>query len=75
MTPTERQARITALRKELAELLDEEAAEAGIANMSTLKEECVALIRQNKAVEAVKLYRMRVGCGLRDAHDAVTAMK
>lgn len=41
----------------------------------SLEYRCVELVRKYKRVEAVKLYRSEVGCGLREAMDAVEQMK
>ena len=38
---------------------------------ASLEARCLALHRDHKKVEAVKLYRNEVGCGLREALDAV----
>ena len=73
MTPEARRARIAELRAELAKLLDQEHA-ACFMDVSYVKAECRAMKSSGQAVAAVKHYRDKVGCGLREAHDVVMAM-
>ena len=73
MTSLERQARIAELVRELAELRKQESEELGYDHEALLAE-CRALKRNQKRVEAVKLYRSKVGCGLGDARFAIDAL-
>lgn len=44
------------------------------AKKESLEARCMDLYRRWKKVEAVKLYRAEVGCGLQEAMDAVQQM-
>lgn len=67
-----RRARIEELRVELAQLMREEA-EAGLIDGAALIEECMCLVRADRKVEAVKIYRNRMELSLRESLDAINA--
>jgi ribosomal protein L7/L12 len=73
LTTAARRARIAALKEELAELYAQESAESG-AEAQAVIEECRTLKRAHKPIDAVKLYRNKMGCGLREAHDFVRTL-
>lgn len=73
MNTQERTTRITELKAELADLLREEA-EAAATDFAGLSEKCKEMRNAGNRIEAVKLYRNRTGCGLREAMYAVDAL-
>jgi len=73
MTPEARRARIVQLEQELAELRQQELAEKD-AHQQTIIEQCRVLKRANKEMQAIKLYRDKMGVGLREAKDYVDSM-
>lgn len=73
LTREARSARISQLTQELLVLREQEAAEFSVDEKAVV-EECRALKRAHKDMEATKLYRSKMGCGLREAHDAVQSM-
>lgn len=73
LTREERSARIAQLEQELSILRAQEAVEFSVDERAVV-EECSALKRARQVIEATKLYRRKMGCGLREAHDAVQAM-
>lgn len=73
MTPEERRARIVELERELAELRRQELDEKNAAEQAII-EECRALKRANKEMQAIKLYRDKMGVCLREAKDYVDSM-
>lgn len=73
LTRDERIARIAELEQELAVLRAEEAAEHTV-DEKAIVAECLALKNSGKSIDAVKLYRNKMGCGLREAHYAVQAL-
>jgi len=40
-----------------------------------IRTQCVELINQGKPIDAIRVYRDKTGCGLRQAHDYVMALK
>jgi ribosomal protein L7/L12 len=72
---TERQQRIAELRAELFRLQAEEAREAVAATDGTLRAECLEMLHRELPVTAVKHYRNRTGCTLREAKAAIDAMR
>jgi ribosomal protein L7/L12 len=73
MNKEQRRARIAELERELAELRKQESEDLGYDHEALLSE-CRVLKRDRKAIEATKLYRAKVGCGLREAHYAIEAL-
>lgn len=73
LTREERKRRIIELEQELVALRAQESKEAGVDEKAVINE-CRTLMRANKRVEATKLYRSKMGCGLREAHYAVMSM-
>ena len=69
-----RHARIIELQRELQDLMLEEEQAAQVDSRS-LREECLRMKQAGRAVQAVKHYREKVGCGLREAHDVVMALR
>lgn len=69
-TAEERRIRIAELQAELAQLMREET-EAKLADGSALIAECVRMADAGQKIEAVKLYRNRMGTTLREALDAI----
>ena len=68
--------RISALRKELQDLLDEEAGLLGIgpAQLDAVKAECADLKRKGMHMEAVRQYRAKTGLTLLEAREAVSQL-
>lgn len=68
--------RICDLRKELQELLDEEAGLLGIgrSQLDVIKSECADLKRKGLHIEAVRQYRARTGLTLLEAREAVSQL-
>lgn len=76
MTPQERRERISDLRIELGQLLLEEANEYGSTlDGKEILEECKVLKKEGKVIEAIRLFREKVGCGLMEAKHAVEGIK
>jgi hypothetical protein len=73
LTREERRARIAQLEQELSILRAEEAEELGFDSQAVI-EECRALKKAHRPMDAVRLYRNKTGCGLREAHDVIQAM-
>ncbi len=73
MNVQERTERIAELKAELAELLREEAEIAAI-DHAGLADLCREKKLNGERIEAVKLYRNKTGCGLREAMYAVDAL-
>jgi ribosomal protein L7/L12 len=73
LTREERRARIHQLEQELAMLRAQEVEEQGADSQDVL-EACRALKRANQPMQAIRLYRDKMGCGLREAHDAVQVL-
>jgi len=65
-----RRARIVQLEEELAELRRQEIAEEVEEKQATI-EQCRVLKRAGQHIQAVKLYRHKMGVGLREAHDYI----
>lgn len=74
LTPEARGVRIADLEKQLASILIDEHKQK-VANLDPLLTECRKLKAQGEKSIAVVLYSRQVGCGLRDAHDVVTAIE
>lgn len=73
-----RKARLAELRKELRELLDEEAQDLSLqtpASLDALRDECLGLIRAGKMPAAVLLYRNRTGLSLGESRDALLSLR
>jgi len=68
-----RHARIIELQRELQALMLEEEQAAKIDSRG-LRQECLRMKQSGQTVQAVKYYREKVGCGLREAHDVVMAL-
>lgn len=73
LTQEERRARIAHLEQELSILRAQEVEELGF-DAQTVIEECRTLKKAHRPMDAVRLYRNKIGCGLREAHDSVQAM-
>lgn len=73
LTREERQAHIVQLETELAELRRQELDEKN-ADEQDIIEQCRTLKRANKEMQAIKLYRAKMGVGLREAKDYVGSM-
>lgn len=69
----QRQARINELRRELASLLAEEAAECG-KNLDAVNALCLEHLRNGRPVDAIKAFREGSGCSLGEARDAVNGL-
>ncbi|HDR9103347.1 hypothetical protein [Paraburkholderia sp. A3RO-2L] len=61
------------MEHELAVLRAQEVEEQG-ADCQAVLEACRALKRANQPMQAVRLYRDKMRCGLREAHDAVQVL-
>lgn len=66
--------RIRDLKEELEELQREEAAASG-KDIGKISQEALDLVRAGKPIDAVKHMRMKMGWGLREAHDYVEKLK
>ena len=73
MNAYERRARITELQQELSRLLREEY-ELTSASAQLVLDECRALKKEGRMVEAIKHYRNRAGSSLRDAKNVVDGL-
>jgi ribosomal protein L7/L12 len=73
MTREQRRERIVQLERELAELRQQELAEKD-ADQQAIIEQCRVLKRSNKEMQAIKLYRDKMGVSLREAKDYVDSM-
>ena len=70
MTREQRQTRIVELEIELAKLRREET-EAALTDGEALIDECVKMTIDGRKVEAIRLYRNRMGVSLREALESV----
>ncbi len=50
-------------------------AEASIPAIDPMMAEIVALLRQNRKIEAIKVYREHMGVGLKEAKDVIDSMR
>lgn len=73
LTPEQRRIRIKELEAELSKLRALEAADKEV-DIRQLRIDCLALKNAGKSMDAITKYRYAMGCGLREAHDAVQAL-
>lgn len=73
MVVEQRRERIAELESELRRLRAEEARYMRL-DLDVVNAECKKLKEDGRPIEAAKLYRDRIGCGLSEARDAVGAL-
>ena len=73
LTPEQRLARIAELRRELMELLREDAQESHLSTEG-VEDECLSMLKNRQPLIAVKHFRSRMGCSLGEARDAINGI-